>query len=83
MPSFLRFLVSRLISRTGVVTMATQAVPQSLEHEQLFSDVTSLIREYLIKYSDRSSKVSVWVRGGGVRDEGWRSERVRGGGVRG
>ena len=57
--------------------MATQAAPQSLEHEQLFSDVTSLIREYLIKYSDRGSKVSVWVRGGGVRGGG-----VRGGGVR-
>ena len=57
--------------------MATQAAPQSLEHEQLFSDVTSLIREYLIKYSDRGSKVSVWVRGGGVRDEsGGRMGRV-------
>ena len=53
--------------------MATQAAPQTLEHEQLFSDVTSLIREYLIKYSDRGSKVSVWVRGGGVRDE-WREK---------
>ena len=42
--------------------MATQVAPQSLEHEQLFSDVTSLIREYLIKYSDRSSKVCVGVR---------------------
>ena len=37
--------------------MATQVAPQGLEHEQLFSDVTSLIREYLIKYSDRSTKV--------------------------
>ena len=45
--------------------MATQAAPQTLEHEQLFSDVTALIREYLIKYSDRGSKVNVWVRGGG------------------
>ena len=77
-PSSVRFLVSRLINRTGVVTMATQATPQSLEHEQLFSDVTSLIREYLIKYSDRSTKVCVGVRGVCV-GKGW--VWVRGGGI--
>lgn len=30
-----------------------------LEHEQLYKDVVELVREYLIKYQDRSSKVFV------------------------
>ena len=35
------------------------ATPGGLEHEQLFSDVTALVREYLIKYQERSSKVCI------------------------
>ena len=33
------------------------AAPGGLEHEQLFKDVTEMVREYLLKYGQRSSKV--------------------------
>lgn len=33
------------------------AVPGGLEHEELFKDVTEMVREYLLKYGQRSSKV--------------------------
>lgn len=37
-------------------TMAGQG---GLEHDQLFSNVTELVREYLIKYQERTSKVGL------------------------
>ena len=37
----------------------TMARPGGLEHDQLFSNVTELVREYLIKYQERSSKVGL------------------------
>ena len=33
------------------------AAPEGLEHEQLFKDVIDLVKEYLLKYNARSSKV--------------------------
>ena len=33
------------------------AAPGGLEHEELFKDVTEMVREYLLKYGQRSSKV--------------------------
>ena len=37
------------------------AAPGQLEHEQLFSDVSDLIKEYLLKYQERSSKVDRYI----------------------
>ena len=47
-----------VLMQTAVLQSSTMASSQQqLEHEQLYSDVTSLIRGYLIKHRDRSSKV--------------------------
>ncbi len=37
------------------------AAPGRLEHEQLFKDVTEMVREYLLKYGQRSSKVHYFI----------------------
>ena len=40
----------------GLSVMASQL---ELEHEQLFDGVFALIKDYLLKYQDRSSKVNI------------------------
>ena len=46
---------TKLLPRSTYAVMA--AKQQTLEHEELFVGVTELVRDYLIKCNDRSSKV--------------------------
>jgi hypothetical protein len=43
------------------LVLSGMAAPGGLEHEQLFKDVTEMVREYLLKYGQRSSKVHYFV----------------------
>ena len=51
---YILFSDFRLRNFLSCKTMATNG---GLEHEQLYKDVMELVREYLIKYKKRSSKV--------------------------
>ena len=49
----------RLFVNQKYLSYRAMASKGELEHEQLYKDVVELVREYLIKYQDRSSKVFV------------------------